>query len=129
MMSVAVGMLAQTVVREERQVVVLADIYSTAFELSVQRRSYALARLMEHGERRITVRELLETASPVREVCDIHIHVGRVEAERDGEQQRLKAELSATVLYLSEEGGMEAITRTFTAVCPVEGPDGRVSRS
>ena len=120
MMSVSLGMLAQAVVREERQVTLLSDIYSTAYDLSVQRRGYALARLLEHGERRITARELLETTSPVRQVCDVHIHVGQVEAERDGEQGRLKAELSATVVYLSEEGMLEAVTRTITAMCPME---------
>lgn len=126
MMSVALGMLAQAVVREERQVTLLADIYSTAYDLTVQRRNHTLTRLLEHGERRITARELLETASPVREVCDVHIHVGQVEAERDGDQGRLKAELSATVLYLSEEGMLEAVTRTISAVCPVELPAGAV---
>ena len=125
-MSVALGMLAQAVVREERQITLLADIYSTAYDLTVQRRNYALARLLEHGERRITARELLETASPVREVCDVHIHVGLVEVERDGDQGRLKAELSATVVYLSEEGTLESATRTISAVCPVELPAGAV---
>lgn len=126
MMSVALGMLAQAVVREERQVTLLADIYSTAYDLTVQRRNYTLSRLLEHGERRITVRELLETASPVREVCDVHIHVGQVEVERDGDQGQLKAELSATVIYLSEEGVLEAVTRTISTACPVELPAGAV---
>lgn len=124
MMSVALGMLAQAVVREERQVTLLSDIYSTSYDLTVQRRNYTLDRLLEHGERRITTRELLETTSPVREVCDVHIHVGLVEAERDGDQGRLKAELSATVVYLSEEGILESITRTISAMCPVEFPAG-----
>ena len=127
-MSVALGMMAQAVVREERQVTLLTDLYSTAYDLTVQRRSHALARLLEHGERRLTARELLETASPVREVCDVHIHVGQVEVEQEGDQGRLKAELSATVLYLSEEGGLESVTRTVSAACPVELPSGAMCR-
>ena len=123
-MSVALGMLAQAVIREERQVTLLADIYSTAYDLSVQRRNYTLNRLLEHGERRITARELMETTSPVREVCDTHIHIGLVEAERDNDQGRLKAELSATVVYLSEEGNLEAVTRNISVACPVELPAG-----
>lgn len=125
-LSVSLGMLAQSVVREERQITLLADIYSTSYDLTVQRRSYALARLLEHGERRITARELLETPSPVREVCDVHLHVGLVEAERDGDQSRLRAELSATVVYLSEDGALESVTRTLPAACPVELPAGAV---
>ena len=64
--------------------------------------------------------------SVVREVCDVHLHVGLVEAERDGDQSRLRAELSATVVYLSEDGALESVTRTLPAACPVELPAGAV---
>ena len=126
LLTVALGMLAQAVVREERQVGLLTDIYSTAYDLTAQRKTYALSRLLEHGERRVTARELLETPSPAREVCDIHVHVGLVEVERDGEQSRMRAELWATVVYFSEEGGLESVTRTLSAACPLELPAGAV---
>lgn len=124
MMAASLSILAQAVVREERQVTILSDIYSTAYDLTVQRKNYTLSSLLEHGERRVIARELIETPSPVREVCDVHIHVGQIDAEQDGEQSRLKAELSATLVYFSEDGGLEAVTRIISAVCPMELPAG-----
>ena len=61
-------------------------------------------------------------------MCDVHIHVGQVEAEQEGDQGRLRAEFSATVLYLSEEGVLESVTRTISAACPVELPAEAVCR-
>ena len=48
--SVSMGLLAQAVVREERTLQMLTDVYSTAFQLTAESRTYTLGRLVEHGE-------------------------------------------------------------------------------
>ena len=123
-LSLSLAMLAQAVVREERQVVLLSDLYSTVYPLTAQRETYPFSRLLEHAQRRITVRELLETASPVREVCDVYVDIGAVTAAREGAQVELSAETWVTVVYQGEDGGLSAVRRSIPAACPVELPEG-----
>ena len=123
-LALSLSMLAQAVVREERQVSLLSDIYSTAYALTAERKPYTFYRLLEHAQRRVTVRELLETVSPVREVCDVYVNVGAVTAAREGAQVSLSAETSVTVVYLAEDGSLGTAQRAIPAACPVELPEG-----
>lgn len=122
--AVSLAMLAQAVVREERQVDLLSDIYSTVYELTAERKSYTFYRMMEHAEHRMTAREILETVTPVREVCDIYVNVGAVGASREGKQVNLSAETTVTVLYCAEDGSLSTVTRSIPVACPVELPEG-----
>lgn len=123
-LALSLSMLAQAVVREERQVALLSDIYSTAYQLTAERKSYTFYRLLEHTQRRVTVRELLETVTPVREVCDIYVNVGTVTSAREGAQVSLSAETSVTVVYLGEDGTLGTAQRAIPAACPVELAEG-----
>lgn len=122
--TVSLAMLAQAVVREERQVTLLSDIYSTVYDLTAERKPYIFYRLLEHTERRVTVREILETVTPAREVCDIYVNIGAVSASRDGIQVSLSAETTVTVLYRAEDDSLCTVTRSIPASCPIELPEG-----
>ena len=98
--SVSMGLLAQAVVREERTLQMLTDVYSTAFQLTAESRTYTLGRLVEHGEKELTVREILETGMLAQEVSDAYVTIGAITQSRDGRRVTLTAEANVTVLYV-----------------------------
>ncbi len=116
--SVSMGLLAQAVVREERTLQMLTDVYSTAFQLTAESRTYTLGRLVEHGEKELTVREILETGMLAQEVSDAYVTIGAITQSRDGRRVTLTAEANVTVLYLTEDGARTSITRQLQAACP-----------
>ena len=120
--AVSLAMLAQAVVREEQQVQLLSDAYSTVFELSSERKPYTFYRLMERAERHVMVREVLETVGPAREVCDVYVDLGGVSQAREGEQVTFTAETMVTVVYRAEDESLCTVTRSLPAVCPVDLP-------
>ena len=76
--SVSMGLLAQAVVREERTLQMLTDVYSTAFQLTAESRTYTLGRLVEHGEKELTVREILETGIKVVDLICPYAKGGKI---------------------------------------------------
>ncbi len=82
----------------------LTDVYSTAFQLTAESRTYTLGRLVEHGEKELTVREILETGMLAQEVSDAYVTIGAITQSRDGRRVTLTAEANVTVLYLTEDG-------------------------
>ena len=122
--AVSLAMLAQAVVREERQIALLSDVYSTVYELNAERRPYTFYRLMEHTERRVMVREILETVTPAREVCDVYVTVGAVSQSRERSQVNLSAETTVNVVYRGEDGSLCTVARTLPCSCSVELAEG-----
>lgn len=123
-LSVSLTMLAQAVVREERRFPLLSDAYSTLFTLETVRESHTFYHMVERSERRITVRELVETPTPVQEVCDVYVTVGAVEQKREEGQVSFGAETRVTILYRGEDGALCTVVQPLAAVCPVELPEG-----
>ena len=122
MISVALALLAQAVVREVRPVQLLSDVYSTVCGLRAERRTYTFHQLVENGERRVMVREILETMTAARSVADIYVNVGGAGQTREGERVTLTADTTVTVVYIGEDGGLSIITRPLQAACPVDLP-------
>lgn len=118
--AVSLAMLAQAVVREERQVQLLSDAYSTLYALDAEQRPHTFFRLSERADRRVTVREIVETAVPAREVCDVYVNLGGVSQVREGAQVHFTAESTVTVVYRSEDDSLCTVTRQLQTVCPVE---------
>ncbi|MFQ7854107.1 MAG: hypothetical protein ACLRIS_02120 [Flavonifractor plautii] len=75
----------------------LTDVYSTAFQLTAESRTYTLGRLVEHGEKELTVREILETGMLAQEVSDAYVTIGAITQSRDGRRVTLTAEANVTV--------------------------------
>lgn len=122
--SVSLSMLAQAVVREERQVQLLTDVYSTACAVTAESKVYTFSHLADSGSRRVMMRETLETAQPVREVCDVCVRTGQVsQSKGDGGTIELSGETFVSVLYLGEDGMLYAETRSLAASCTLELPD------
>ena len=118
--SVSLGLLAQAVVREERNLDLLTDLYSTAYELSAETDRCNLSRLLDWGRKEQTVREILEVGVPAREVCDAYAAIGPVAQSREGTRLTINAQVNVTVLYQSEEGSRTSVTRALQASCTLE---------
>ncbi len=122
--SVSMGLLAQAVVREERSLTLLTDVYSTLYDLDPETQAISLSRVADRGEREIAVRELLETGVSPQDVLDCYVTIGDVTQNREGERVALSAQANVTMLCRAESGEITAVTRTVPVVCPVELSEG-----
>lgn len=122
--SLTMGLLAQAVVREERSLVLLTDLYSTVYDLDTQIKTLTLNRIADRGEREIAVRELLETGIVPQDVMDAYITFADVTQSREGERVSLTASVNVNLLCRAESGDITAVTRTIPVTCPIELPEG-----
>ena len=122
--SVSMGLLAQAVVREERSMTLLTDVYSTLYDLNTQVRQLALSRVADRGEREVAVRELLETGVAAQDVLDAYVTMGEAAQNREGERVSLTTQVNVHLLCRIENGETTSVTRTLPVSCPVELPEG-----
>ena len=57
-------------------------------------------------------------------VCDAWATLGHVNQSREGKQLWLEVEVTAAVLFRTEEGALESVSRHFTVRCPLDAPEG-----
>lgn len=119
---VELTLLAQAVVREERELELLTDAYSTMYTVAAEPRPCPLETLLEQGVRRQNVREILETGALARTVADVWVDVGELRLDREGERCVLTADTRVTVLYEGEEGEYLSAVRQIPVTCPMELP-------
>lgn len=122
--NVSLGLLAQAVVREERSLELLSDVYSIHYDLSAETESCSMDRLLDWGRKEQVVREILENGVVAKEVYDAYAAIGAVTQRREGGRLVLTAEVNATVLYLTEDGSRASVTRPVQATCAVDLPEG-----
>ena len=115
--SVALSLLAQCVVREERTVELLTDAYSTCCTLTAEQHPYHYHTLVGEGVGRQNVRELIETGVAVKSVLDAYALVGQTKQSREGAQLRLSAEVSVTALCIAEDESLCALSRRTEVSC------------
>lgn len=119
---VQMELLAQAAVRSRQTVELLQDAYSTQWELETERQDHVLPRLEDASYRSQSIRELVETAAPVRKIVDCWAQPGEVRQSREGNQMSLHSEVCFTVLYLDEEGQLQSVQRPVTATVRVDCP-------
>ena len=121
--SVSLSMLAQAVVREEREIELLADMYSTRYSVKAERAPYTYFVRCNAGIGRQTVRQLIETGIAVQSVVDSYCLVGQMAQKREGNQLNLTADLILTAVCVTEDGACCAMSRRLEVSCPVEIPE------
>ena len=121
--SASLSMLAQIVVREEREIEVLTDTYSICCPVKTDCVPYHYSRRRETGIGRQTVRQLIETGLSVQSVVDAYCLVGQMAKKREGDQSNLIADLILTVICMTDDGDFCAISRRLEVGCPVELPE------
>ena len=120
--SVTLSMLAQVVVREEREIELLADTYSTCCPVKADCVPYSYRRRREAGVGRQMVRQLIETGLSVQSVVDSYCLVGQTTQRREGNRLNLTAEVILTAVCMTEDGDFSAMSRSLEVCCPVDVP-------
>lgn len=121
-LEVGLELLAQARVCCRRPVTILQDLYSTMWQMEVDRELQPLCALGEQTIRPQAVRELFETGEMVRSVVDSSLSLGQVTQNREGEQLVLNAEAWITVLYLDENEQIQNVRRMVPVSCRMECP-------
>lgn len=113
-LAVSLEILAQAIVREEQTVTVVTDLYCTRCPVEVDRTQLPVARRLELGAQRQSVRQFCACGVPVREVVDCGLWVGRLSQREENGGTTAAASTLVSVLFLSEDGALCA------AAYPVE---------
>lgn len=126
-MEVSFEVLLQAVVREEREVTLLSDLYSVSQPLEASREKVILRPMAEQGSRRGLARQFCECAVPAKQVVDCRLTVGEIEKAPAGEGGcAITAKTYASVLYISEDDSLCAASFTIPAGCEIPAvEDGR----
>ena len=126
-LSVTVYYHTMAFLRETREVTLLTDLYSTAYETRYEPSQLDLCSLYESVTRRQTVREVLEIGVVAETLLDVSVRPGHASAVREGEGGSLHCPCRLRALYLDEGGVPLVAERGVDVTCPMDWPeDGRV---
>lgn len=113
-LNITLELLGQAVIRDSIPVTVLQDCYSTAGPMRVQQEYRTLDQRQDRSVRPQTVRELLETDTPVKTVIDACVSVCGTQRQRQENKELLQTQLRVHVLYLDEGDEPQVLDRTIT---------------
>ncbi len=126
--SVTLYLHATAMLREERELTLLCDLYSTSYELTYEAAPLALTSFCETMTRRQSVREVLEIGVVAESILSIHVSCGAVSAGREGSGTTLRTLATVRALYLDEGGVPLVAERGVEVSCQLDLPeDCRVS--
>ena len=121
-LSVTVYYHTMAFLRETREVTLLTDLYSTAYETRYEPSQLDLCSLYESVTRRQTVREVLEIGVAAEAVLSLCADCGAVSVSREGEITQLRTAVTVRALYLDEGGACLSAERCIDVCCPMELP-------
>lgn len=121
-LAVTIYFHAMALLREEREVTLLADLYSTAYELRYEPRQLNLCGMHDTFTRRQTVREVLEIGVAAESILSLCAVCGAVTVSREGGTAQLRAAVTVRALYLDEGGACLSAERSLDVCCPMELP-------
>lgn len=107
---------------ESREVTLLTDLYSTAYEVRYEPQQLELCGLHETVSRRQTVREVLEIGTAAESLLSVCADCGMVSVDREGDTVQLRTCVTVRALYLDEGGACLSAQRRIEVNCPMELP-------
>lgn len=113
---------AMAFLRESREVPLLTDLYSTAYEMHYEPARMELCSLFETVTRRQMVREMLETGTAAETLLSVYADCGAVAVSREGDTVQLRSCVTLRALYLDENGACLSTQRRVEVSCPMEVP-------
>ena len=114
---------AQAVLRETRSAQLLTDAYSIHHPVTCEDQLISLSELVERGNHRQTVREVLETGDTAKSVYEARLNVGQVAVEREGDCWVARAEAQFHVLYCAVEEEYASVSRQIPVSCQIDLPE------
>ena len=121
-LAVTIYYRAMALLRESREITLLTDLYSTAYETRYEPNQLDLCSLYDTMTRRQTVREVLEIGVAAESVLSLCADCGAVSVSREGETTQLRTAVTVRALYLDEGGACLSAERCFDVCCLMELP-------
>ena len=114
---------ATALLREARDLTLLHDLYSTAYETTYEAAPLSLNSFHETLNRRQTVREVLEIGVLAESILSLSAVCGPVSVSRERETALLRTSVTMRALYLDEGGVALLAERSVDVTCQVELPE------
>lgn len=114
---------ATALLREERDLTLLNDLYSTAYDVAYEAAPLTLTCFCETLTRRQTVREVLEIGVVAESILSLSVFCGAVSVSREGESAVLRTGATVRALYLDEGGVPLVAERCIDVSCQLELPE------
>ena len=102
----------------------IADLYSTSMRSVVDTRPYEFTELVDMTTKRQTVRDTVETDTPVRYVLDMEVLFDEVTVSKELGMIRADTTAEVNILYVAEEGGIYHASSRLPVSVKSEAPDG-----
>lgn len=122
-LGVHLELLAQAVVRQTQTVEVFCDAYSVSQDVEVERQELTFSQLWEENTVNQIHREIFDLPNGARSVEDCWVTLGQPTVERRESETAASVRGTATVLYVSEEGGLEALVQSVAIQVGVTLPE------
>lgn len=114
---------ATAMLREERELGLLCDLYSTTYQTTYEAEPLSLVSYRQTLERREAVRETLEIGVVADSILALTATCGTVSVSREGEQVTLRTGVSVRAMYQDEGGSPLAAERCMDVTCRLELPE------
>ena len=114
---------AIALLREEQEITLLNDLYSTSYETTYEAAPLSITGFYETFTRRHTVREVLEIGVVADSILSLSACCGAVSVSREGETTVLRTEANVRALYLDEGGVPLVAERSFDITSQLELPE------
>ena len=114
---------ATALLREEQDLTLLNDLYSTAYDAAYEASPLALTSFCETLTRRQTVREVLEIGVVAESILSLSVSCGAVSVSREGMSAVLRTGATVRALYLDEGGVPLVAERCIDVSCQLELPE------
>lgn len=105
-LSISLEILAQAVIRVERSMTLVTDLYCTQCPVDTERQALPLTRLVDRGVQRQSVRQLCESGLPVKNVVECALSIGRWGQTEAETGTGVFAGTLVSVLFYSEDDAL-----------------------
>lgn len=114
---------ATALLREEQELTLLSDLYSTAYDMTYDAAPLNITSFCENFSRRQTLREVLEIGVVAESILALSAKCGAVSVSREGNMAVLRTGVTVRAMYLDEGGVPLVAERGIDAVCQLELPE------
>lgn len=114
---------ATAILKEERDITLLSDLYSTTYHTTYEATPLNLTSFAETMTRRQTVREVLEIGVVAESILSLCVSCGAVSVTREGKLTTLRTGASVRALYFDEGGVPLVAERCIEVSCQLELPE------
>lgn len=114
---------AIALLREEQELMLLSDLYSTAYDLDYEASPLLLTEYSGLMTQRQMVREILEIGVVANSILSLHVQCSNVSVSRDGKDTQLHTGATVRALYLDEGDVPLVAERCIDVSCQMDLPE------